>query len=435
MNDHRIQESGVAQHAGSGDEPGHDAGDRGSNMGVMAAAGLTDLIKALQDAGYRVVGPTVAGGAVVYGDLTDASALPWGWTDEQDAGVYRLRKADNGRAFGYSVGPHSWKQYLFPPERLLWRGHVDDDGRFDAHEVSDPPTRTAFVGVRGCEIAAIEIQDQVFLGGPYVDESYRQRRESILIVAVQCTTAASTCFCSSMGTGPAVERGFDVALTEIEGEEGDDFRFLVEAGSDRGAALLTHLPITVAAPLDIAAARSAVKSTAEGMVRRIDTEGIHDLLLENLDHPHWDEIAERCLACTNCTMVCPTCFCTNVEDVSDLTGREVERRQTWDSCFTGGHSYLHGGSVRASIKSRYRQWLTHKLATWIDQFGTSGCVGCGRCITWCPVGIDLTAEVATFRLETQVEGTGADGLGARPSHQTGRPLSGGVDSRTDAAEH
>ena len=132
-------------------------------------------------------------------------------------------------------------------------------------------------------------------------------------------------------------------------------------------------------------------------VRNIDTTGIKELLYQNFEHPRWDNVAGRCLTCANCTMVCPTCFCTTVEDVTDVTGDHAERWRRWDSCFTQSFSYIHGGSVRTSAKSRYRQWMTHKLASWIDQFGSSGCVGCGRCITWCPVGIDITEEVRAIR--------------------------------------
>jgi Fe-S-cluster-containing hydrogenase component 2 len=104
-------------------------------------------------------------------------------------------------------------------------------------------------------------------------------------------------------------------------------------------------------------------------------------------------VAERCLTCGNCTMVCPTCFCTTTEDLTDLADGSGQRSQRWASCFETDFSYLHGGSVRVSGESRYRQWITHKLSTWHDQFGSSGCVGCGRCIAWCPTGIDITAEV------------------------------------------
>ncbi len=94
--------------------------------------------------------------------------------------------------------------------------------------------------------------------------------------------------------------------------------------------------------------------------------------------------------------MCPTCFCTDTEDVTDLTGDHAERWRRWDSCFSLDFSFVHGGTIRSSTRSRYRQWLTHKLGTWWAQFGESGCVGCGRCIAWCPVGIDLTEEVAAL---------------------------------------
>src|SRR6185295_19043097 len=144
--------------------------------------------------------------------------------------------------------------------------------------------------------------------------------------------------------------------------------------------------------------------------RRMDTADIKELLYRNQEHPRWDDVADRCLGCANCTLACPTCFCGSVEDVSDLSGDTAERWRRWDSCFTLDHSYLHGGSVRASIRSRYRQWLTHKVASWIDQFGTSGCVGCGRCITWCPVGIDITEEVAAIRATDRGPASGGGAL-------------------------
>jgi ferredoxin len=159
----------------------------------------------------------------------------------------------------------------------------------------------------------------------------------------------------------------------------------------------------------VAAAAAVVAQTASQMGRSLDTAGIKELLQGNPNHPRWDEVAERCLTCGNCTMVCPTCFCTTVEDHNDLTGTSAERVRKWDSCFTLDFSYVHGGSVRNSNKSRYRQWMTHKLASWIDQFGTSGCVGCGRCVTWCPVGIDITAEVAAIRATPQAAKGGHDG--------------------------
>ena len=232
-------------------------------------------------------------------------------------------------------------------------------------------------------------------GDQYRDPIYAARRAGIFIVAVNCTQAASTCFCTSMGTGPRVRQGYDLALTELVAPGRHEF--VIEAGSDAGTEVLADLSPSAASDAVCQEAEAAVERAASQIQRRMDTTGIRDLLYANFDHPRWDNVAQRCLTCANCTMVCPTCFCTTVEDVSDVTGTHAERWRKWDSCFTQNFSYIHGGSVRSSAKSRYRQWMTHKLASWIDQFGSSGCVGCGRCITWCPVGIDITEEVRAIR--------------------------------------
>jgi formate hydrogenlyase subunit 6/NADH:ubiquinone oxidoreductase subunit I len=358
---------------------------------------IQQLMDRLAGMGYRVVGPVARDGAVVYDELTAVSDLPIGWTDDQDAGTYRLRRlpADEGEPlFSYVVGPHSWKKFLHPPVARLWQATRNENGFQFAAENEEPP-KFAFIGVRSCELHAMAIQDRVFLGGPYTDPIYQARREQVFIVAVNCGRAGGTCFCSSMKTGPKASFGFDLALTEVL--DGDGHFFVAEAGTDRGAALLGELPAREAGEDELRKAEQIVARAAEQMGRKLDTNDIKDLLYRNAEHPRWDDVANRCLACANCTMACPTCFCTTVEDLSDLSGHTAERRRKWDSCFTLDFSYLHGGSVRVSTKSRYRQWMTHKLATWIDQFGTSGCVGCGRCITWCPVGIDITEELRAIR--------------------------------------
>jgi ferredoxin len=133
------------------------------------------------------------------------------------------------------------------------------------------------------------------------------------------------------------------------------------------------------------------------MVRTMPQDRIKDEIFGALSSPQWAEVGSRCLACANCTMVCPTCFCTNIVDQMDVSGKLALRTQISDSCFHLDFSYVHGGAHRVSTASRYRQWFSHKFASWFDQFGTSGCVGCGRCITWCPVGIDVTEEMAALR--------------------------------------
>ncbi|MGZ4174405.1 MAG: 4Fe-4S dicluster domain-containing protein [Solirubrobacteraceae bacterium] len=361
------------------------------------------LLAALIGRGYTVVGPTVRSEAIVYDEITRADDLPVGWTDEQDGGHYRLRRRDDEALFGYAVGPHSWKQYQLPAQVKLWSARVDQDGALS--NFTEPPRespRYAFLGARSCELHAMGILDHVLLSGRHPDPADRARGEDLFVVAVQCGQAGGTCFCVSMDTGPVAERGFDLALTEVL-EDGRHY-FVAEVGSELGAEVLAEVPHGEAADTDRAAAQSVHERTASEMGRELDVTVIRDLLSRNYEHPRWDEVAERCLTCGNCTMVCPTCFCTTVEDVTDLAGEHVERHQRWDSCFTIDYSNIHGGAVRGTPRSRYRQWMTHKLATWFDQFGSSGCVGCGRCITWCPVGIDLTEEARAIRESEEVSG-------------------------------
>jgi sulfhydrogenase subunit beta (sulfur reductase) len=362
--------------------------------GMLDPEGLQALIAILAARGYQVLGPTVRDGAIVYDALTSSADLPAGWTERQDAGHYRLERRSDQALFGYAVGPNSWKRYLHPPIERLWQARREGDG-FAVIADEEAPPKLAFIGVRACELHAIAIQDRVFVEGPHLNTAYRDRRRNNFIVAVNCGVAGGTCFCVSMNTGPKVAAGFDLSLTELL--DGEGHRFVVEVGSAAGAEVLAELPHRAAAADQVAAADAVVAHTATQMGRHMDTNGLKDLLQGNPTHQQWDDVAARCLTCANCTMVCPTCFCTTVEDHTDLTGQTAERVRRWDSCFTLDFSYIHGGSVRTETKSRYRQWMTHKLASWIDQFGTSGCVGCGRCITWCPVGIDITAEVAAIR--------------------------------------
>jgi ferredoxin len=362
--------------------------------------GLQGLIAALIERGYHVVGPTIRDQAIVYDDIAGVADLPAGWTDEQDGGHYRLKRRGDDALFGYVVGPQSWKKYLHPPRLKLWRAEREGND-IAIRQDSEPLARYAFFGARSCELHAIAIQDRVFLEGPYVDPHYRARREGVFTVAVNCGEAGGTCFCVSMNTGPRADKGFDLSLTEIR--EGDGFVYVTEIGTDAGAEVvagLSHRPIDES---QLEAAEKAVDHARSEMGRVMETDGLRDLLVANLEHPRWEEVAGRCLTCANCTMVCPTCFCTSVEDDSTLDGSTADRSRHWDSCFTLDFSYIHGGSVRSSPRSRYRQWMTHKLATWWDQFDTSGCVGCGRCITWCPVGIDITEEVRAIRAEPLAE--------------------------------
>jgi sulfhydrogenase subunit beta (sulfur reductase) len=369
--------------------------DIAPNMGAYVSItkeSLQHIFDALRETGYTLVGPTLGEGAIVLDEIEQISELPIGWTDEQEAGSYRLKERDDQAYFGYASGPQAWKKYLYPP-RLRLFSVERRNGTFSVVTNAEAEPQYAFIGVRACDLQAINIQDRIFLNGPYQDLHYKVRRQAAFVLAVNCTKPGGTCFCASMGTGPRVSPGFDLALTELEEV------FILEVGSEMGRQVLGNVDWRPAGAFELQAARRALSEAEKGMGRQMDTSDLPNLLYQNLDHPRWNQVGQRCLSCANCTQVCPTCFCNDIVEVSDLQGRTSERVRVWDSCFSLDFSHVHGGNIRPTTRSRYRQWLTHKLASWIDQFGISGCVGCGRCITWCPVGIDITAEVEAIRRE------------------------------------
>ena len=354
----------------------------------LARHDLGALVEAIRDTGRRVIGPTIRENAIVYDEVQSAADLPAGWRDEQTAGRYRLEHSNDDRAFGYTVGPTSWKRFTFPPNLTIATAHKTTNIGFEQPVPDVPPV--AFLGVRACEIAALAVQDRVFLGSQFTDEDFRARRSAAFIVAVQCTTCSSTCFCTSMGTGPEVRGGYDILLTEIE--DG----FVIQSGSPDGAAIVAKLPTRRPSHAEAGAAVDNVEAVRTQMGEPLPMAGIGERLKLQLDHPRWVQVADRCVECGNCTMSCPTCFCTSVVEKSDLDGKSSTTERQWDSCFDVAFAKVAGGDFRARPRDRYRQWLTHKFSTWWDQFGSSGCVGCGRCITWCPVKIDVREELAAI---------------------------------------
>jgi len=363
---------------------------------IVERKDFQSLFDALNKKGYQISGPTLRDNAVVYENISSVEDLPIGWTDIQEAGRYRLEKSDRKSLFDYVVGPQSWKKFLYPAEHTFL--DVSRNGkRFEVTSAAQEPPPQAFIGVRPCELQALAIHDRVLGEGEFAATSYQVRRKNLFIVAVNCVHPGGTCFCASMKTGPKASGGFDLALTEMIDDQGH--YFLAETGSKLGEEVLKQIPNREAGDKEIQAAEEALRKASENMGRRLDTKDIEKMMYRRFDDPHWEEISQRCMTCGNCTMVCPTCFCVNVEDTTALDGQQAQRLRKWDSCFTVDFSYIHGGSIRATATSRYRQWMMHKLSYWQDQFGTLGCVGCGRCITWCPVGIDITEEAAYFRKE------------------------------------
>ena len=356
---------------------------------------LHRLVEELRARGFRVIGPQVSRGAIVLDEITSAAQFPAGWHDWQQPGMYRIKKEGDAAVFGYAAGPHAPKRFLYPSHLKLvrLRGKVSESETYP-----DRGTERLALFIRPCDMAAIRIQERVLSTSEFPDPVFKTLLEQSLLIVVNCTRPAATCFCASLGTGPQSNDG-DLVITDLSSN--DESALTIEAMSEKGAEILRALGLSPASAESLEERAHLLAVAAEGQVRRVDTSGLPEVVTRNLDSSVWERIGERCLSCANCTMVCPTCFCVTAEDTTDLTCAVTERVREWDSCFTLAFSHLHGGSVRKSRASRYRQWLTHKFSFWTDQFGSLGCVGCGRCIAWCPVGIDVTEELATIRLEDE----------------------------------
>jgi NAD(P)H-flavin reductase/Fe-S-cluster-containing hydrogenase component 2 len=375
---------------------------------VLGRAQLDGLLGSLNAAGYRVIGPRARDGAIVYAEIAGVADLPIGWTDRQAPGRYRLEQTGSNKLFGYVVGPESPRRFLTPavePLVQIRRTSAKAEGLVVEAVAESDARPLALIGVRACDLAGMTSHDRIWAGGPFTDPRYARRREQALVIAVDCLAPGELCFCASTRTGPEARAGFDLRLTELDGED-EEPTLLLTVGSERGAALIEALGLELepaGAKRELARRRGleAATETMRTSGRSLDVDGAPAKLWANLDHPRWDQVAQRCLSCGNCTLVCPTCFCHRVEEREVVGEATTQRVREWDSCFTAEHSTIHGAVFRPQIRERYRQWMTHKLAGWVSQVGMSGCVGCGRCIAWCPVGIDITEELAAIEADPQ----------------------------------
>lgn len=316
---------------------------------------------------YKVFGPTSKGAGFTFQEIKDAKDL-------------RL----------------DYQTTVLPPKKLLHQPfetmfHFTMDGNVThAHPEDD---KQILLGVHPCDVHAIAILDKVYMD-EYPDPHYKQKRGNTIIIAMNCTTVGETCFCSSLGTGPALEKGYDVLITDL-GQQ-----YLLEAGSEVGEKLLSDAGLQEAPDSALVEKYHRVNEIAKKVEKNIGTDGLAELLHENFRHPVWDKLAQECLACGSCTMVCPTCFCYNVIDQVDLDLQQGKRQRVWDSCMLLDFGEVAmGGNFRKDRDARIKQRMYHKLKYMYEQFGMPGCVGCGRCINACIKKIDLTKAVEEIRGE------------------------------------
>jgi len=299
--------------------------------------------------------------------------------------------------------------YLYHPEERICTIQ-EKGGKFDVQTLDTVPRQILF-GVHSCDLHAITILDRVFLKKGMEDRNYRLWRENTLVIGFHCSHIYPQCFCASMGTGPFFEpkEGYDFLLTDL----GDNYLIETlidhpqpaspsrgreempphsrEAGRDRALKLLSSLNPAQATQEHFDKKSQISRELESQFQKEIDTSHLVEIILRNQYHPIWSRTADsRCLGCTNCIQVCPTCFCYNVKDRISFDLTTCERTRYKNGCLDLHFAEVHEANFRFTRMARLRQFVTHKLATWVEQFGCFGCVGCGRCMTWCPTDIDLT---------------------------------------------
>jgi ferredoxin len=351
---------------------------------VAGREAIPGLIQNLGGLGYTVIGPSLSEGVVRLMEIKRPEDLASGVVDVQAPGRYAIA-GKSPSVFSYVNGPDSPKDYLHPGEVELSRT-IEKNGGTEVVSAFHSEKKYAFFGIRPCDLKGVGVMDRTMMVPGFEDPVYSVLRKDSVTVVVNCTRAGENCFCASMGTGPGADSGYDLAITELS----DRLLLDVPEGSKK---LLKGVDVIPATEKDISAGKEMVLLAREQMHKRIEKDNPSELMYAGTDSPLWEKTAERCLACGNCTMVCPTCFCNTIQDWTDFREGSVSRIRRWDSCLSKDFAYSAGGNPRRQRSARYRQFVMHKFAYWKDQFGVYGCVGCGRCITWCPVGIDITETV------------------------------------------
>lgn len=348
-----------------------------------------DLVRFIENLkrSFILIGPSFENGVITLKEM-DSDHLPAGYRDSQSPGHYRLNRGDSN-IFSFGNGPDSFKRFIFPTITEVFSFKKMKKGL----TITRPPDKNetfAFFGMRACDINALKIFKKVFSG---LDNPDAFVRRDFFVIGLNCLYPSENCFCSSLSTGPEIKDDCGMVITELKGH------LLIESREERED-FLDGIDWGVATDEDLKEKESVIERCRRMIKKYVNTKDLPLRIYRNSEHSRWSHVSERCLACGNCTQVCPTCFCNSTFDSLNISslkrtseGISGKRIRVWDSCFSMNFARVHGGNFRPSRRARYRHWLSHKFGYWIDQFGMVGCVGCGRCITWCPVGIDITVEL------------------------------------------
>lgn len=333
---------------------------------VLAKDGLEELVAGLS-ADYEVIGPV---------------------RKTSDSWVFAPieRPGDLALDFGATLLPP--KKWFFPAEEPLMTFRVEGSEVLD--DSVEAPDRVLF-GLHPCDVNGLLLMDNVF-SGAYEDPYYRARRDKTLIVGVSCKEAQSGCTCNAWGTDES-HWGFDLFLTDL----GDVY--FVSVGTVKGAELLDRNVETRDVTVDdVTRFQEAMHRFKESFAEELDTEQLPLLLDAKFDSPIWDELGARCLSCGACSMVCPTCYCFDVEDRLDADGTTGTRVRVWDSCqFKEFAEVAHGHNFREARASRVKYRYYHKQWGYLSKFERVLCVGCGRCARACKAGINPTVVVKALQ--------------------------------------
>ena len=274
--------------------------------------------------------------------------------------------------------PQSEKMFEFSAQR-------GEEGAFILQEIQGKPRPKLVFGLRPCDAKAFFVLDKIFQNDQYTDPYWMDKRQAAVLIGLGCNQPCPTCFCTSVGAGPFHEQGLDALAFDL----GD--KLLLKTLTPKGEEVLKKAQGLSPADTKDQAQGQEIKKQAEAAIKsRVETDQIDKrTVLELFEAPHWEVVQERCLNCGVCTFVCPTCHCFDIQD--EVHGQTGVRLRNWDYCMSWLFT-MHGSghNPRATKKERVRQRFMHKFKYIpLKRDGEIGCVGCGRCVTLCPVNIDV----------------------------------------------